>query len=69
MAEGFGKETAERYLLPQLISFTCEKNLEIKKELLFTLPNVSEIVSFEFISTKVYDILRRIKKNLCKCSF
>ena len=64
LAEGFGKETAERYLLPQLISFTCEKNLEIKKELLFTLPNISEIVSFEFISTKVYDILRRISTDM-----
>jgi hypothetical protein len=47
LAEGFGKENAERYLLPQLISFTVEKNDDIKKELLICLPCISEIVSYE----------------------
>ena len=64
LAEGFGKENAERYLLPQLISFTIEKNDIIKKELLMTLPIISEIVSYEYISNKVYDILRRISTDL-----
>ena len=41
LAEGLGKNNAERYLLPQLISFSCEKNDEIKKELLYTLANIS----------------------------
>ena len=63
LAERFGKESAERYLLPQLISFVGEKNLAIKKELLFTLPNISEIISFEFISSKIYDILRRLSND------
>ena len=64
LVEGFGKDNAERYLLPQLISFTCEKNEEIKKELLYTLPNISEIISFDFISNKIYDILRRLSNDL-----
>jgi hypothetical protein len=64
LAEGFGKENAEKYLLPQLISFSCEKNDEIKKELLFTLPNICEIISFEFFSNKIYDILKRISTDI-----
>ena len=64
LAEGLGKENTERYLLPQLISFTVEKNDDIKKELLITLPIIAEIVSVEFISSKVYDILRRIGNDL-----
>ena len=64
LAEGLGKNNAERYLLPQLISFSCEKNDEIKKELLFTLANISEIISFDFISNKIYDILRRLSNDL-----
>ena len=64
LAEGFGKFNAERYLLPQLISFSCENNIEIKKELLFSLPNICEIISFEFISSKIYDILRRLSNDL-----
>ena len=64
LAEGLGKENTERYLLPQLISFTIEKNDDIKKELLITLPIIAELVSVEFISNKVYDILRRIGNDL-----
>ena len=64
LAEGLGKENTERYLLPQLISFTIEKNDEIKKELLITLPIIAELVSIEFIYNKVYDILRRIGNDL-----
>ena len=64
LAEGLGKENTERYLLPQLVSFTVEKNDDIKKELLITLPIIAEIVSVEFISNKVYDILRRIGNDL-----
>ena len=64
LAEGLGKDNTERYLLPQLISFTCEKNDDIKKELLITLPVIAELISVEFISTKVYDILRRISVDL-----
>ena len=63
LAEGIGKENAERFLLPQLISFSCEKSNQIKKELLFALPNLSEIISLEYISTKIYDILRRISND------
>ena len=31
LAEGFGKEATERYLLPQLTSFPLEKKDDIKK--------------------------------------
>ena len=52
LVEGFRKDNAERYLLPQLVSFSCEKNEDIKKELLFTLPIFFEILSFELILIK-----------------
>ena len=64
LAEGIGKNNTERYLLPILISFSVETNIEIKKELLITLPIVSEIISADYISSKVYDILRRISIDL-----
>ena len=64
LSEGLGKDNTERYLLPSLISFTVEKNDDIKKEILITLPIISELISVEFISTKVYDILRRLSNDL-----
>ena len=64
LAEGFGKENAEKFFLPQLITFTVEPNDDIKKELLITLPSISEIVSYEFISNKIFDMLRRLSNDL-----
>ena len=64
LAEGIGKINTEKYLLPQLTSFAFESNIEIKKELLITLPIVSEIISVEYISNKIYDILRHISIDL-----
>ena len=64
LAEGIGKINTEKYLLPQLTSFAFESNIEIKKELLITLPIVSEIISVEYISNKIYEILRHISIDL-----
>ena len=64
LAEGIGKINTEKYLLPQLTSLAFESNIEIKKELLITLPIVSEIISVEYISNKIYDILRHISIDL-----
>ena len=64
LAEGIGKDSIEKYIMPQLISFSCEKNEDIKKELLFSLPSISEIISYEAISNKIYDILRRLSNDI-----
>ena len=60
LVEGIGKDNTEKYLITQLISFSCEKNEDIKKELLFSLPSISETISYRTIYTKIYDILRRL---------
>ena len=47
LAEVYGKEFTENYLLPQLIYFIDDKNENVKKEVLLILPNICEVVSFE----------------------
>ena len=46
------------------MSFAGEKNNIIKKELLFTLPNICEVISLEYIYSKIFDILRRLSNDL-----
>ena len=51
LAETYGKEFTENYLLPQLIYFIDDKNENVKKEVLLSLPNICEVVSFDAINT------------------
>ena len=60
LAEIYGRECTENYLLPQLIYFADDKNEKVKKEVLLALPNICDVVSFEVIKTKIYDLIKRV---------
>ena len=60
LTEIYGKESTENYLLPQLIYFADDKKEKVKKEVLLALPNICDVVSFEVISTKIYDLIKRV---------
>ena len=60
LTEIYGKEYTENYLLPQLIYFADDKKEKVKKEVLLALPNICDVVSFEVISTKIYEIIKKV---------
>ena len=60
LTEIYGRENTENYLLPQLIYFADDKKEKVKKEVLLALPNICDVVSFEVISTKIYDLIKRV---------
>ena len=60
LTEIYGKECTENYLLPQLIYFADDKSEKVKKEVLLALPNICDVVSFEIISVKIYELIKRI---------
>ena len=60
LAETYGKEFTENYLLPQLIYFIDDKNENVKKEVLLSLPNICEVVSFDAINTKIFEIIKKL---------
>ena len=60
LTEIYGKEATENYLLPQLIYFADDKSEKVQKEVLLALPNICDVVSFEIISTKIYELIKRI---------
>jgi len=60
LTEIYGKDCTENYLLPQLIYFADDKKEKVKKEVLLALPNICDVVSFEVISTKIYDLIKKV---------
>ena len=60
LTEIYGRECTENYLLPQLIYFADDKNENVKKEVLLALPSICDVVSFEIINTKIYDLVKKI---------
>ena len=60
LTEIYGREYTENILLPQLIYFADDKNEKVKKEVLLALPNICDVVSYEIISTKIYDLIKRV---------
>ena len=46
--------------MPQLIYFADDKKEKIKKEVLLALTNIYDVVSFEVISSKIYDLIKRV---------
>ena len=60
LAEVYGKEFTENYLLPQLIYFIDDKNENVKKEVLLSLPNICEVVSFEIINSKIFELIKKL---------
>ena len=60
----FSQEINENHFLPQLSFFNDDKDENIKKELLKTLPLISEQISSEMIRTKIYEILLNLSNDL-----
>ena len=60
LTEIYGKDCTENYLLPQLIYFADDKKEKVKKEVLLALPNICDVVSFEVIRTKIYDLIKKV---------
>ena len=60
LAEVYGKEFTENYLLPQLIYFIDDKNENVKKEVILSLPNICEVVSFEIINSKIFELIKKL---------
>ena len=60
LAEVYGKDFTENYLLPQLIYFIDDKNENVKKQVILSLPNICEVISFEMINTKIYELIKKL---------
>ena len=60
LTEVYGKEFTENYLLPQLIYFIDDKSENVKKEVLLSLPNICEVVSFDVINTKIFELIKKL---------
>ena len=60
----FSQEINENHFLPQLTFFIDDKDDNIKKEVLKTLPLISEQISSEMIRTKIYEILINLSNDI-----
>ena len=60
----FLQEINENHFLPQLTFFIDDKDDNIKKEVLKTLPLISEQISSEMIRTKIYEILINLSNDI-----
>ena len=75
LAEDFGQDWCENYLLPQLWFFVNEEEEDIKKQVLIALPFVCAEIRYEMIGTKIYRLIKRfvsdksteIRKNAIPC--
>jgi hypothetical protein len=59
LAEDFGQDWCENYLLPQLWFFVNEEEEDIKKQVLIALPFVCAEIRYEMIGTKIYKLIKR----------
>ena len=60
LAEVYGKEFTENYLLPQLTYFVDDKSENVRKEVVLSLPNICDVVSFEIINSKIYELIKKL---------
>ena len=60
LAEDFGQDLAENYLLPQLWFFANDEEQIIKKEVLIALPNLCQELRYEIIGTKIYKLIKKL---------
>ena len=59
LAEDFGQDWCENYLLPQLWFFVNEEEEDIKKQVLIALPFLCAEIRYEMIGTKIYKLIKR----------
>ena len=75
LAEDFGQDWCENYLLPQLWFFGNDEEEEIKKQVLIALPSLCAEIRYEMIGTKIYKLIKKfasdkfteIRKNSIPC--
>ena len=63
LAEDFGQDWAENYLLPQMWFFACDEETEIKQEVLIALPNLCQELRYEIIGTKVFKLIKKLTSD------
>ena len=63
LAEDFGQDWAENYLLPQMWFFACDEEEEIKKEVLIALPNLCQELRYEMIGTKIFKLIKKLSSD------
>ena len=75
LAEDFGQDWCENYLLPQLWFFGNDEEEDIKKQVLIALPFLCAEIRYEMIGTKIYRLIKKfasdksteIRKNTIPC--
>ena len=60
LAEDFGQDLAENYLLPQIWFFANDEEEIIKKEVLIALPNLCQELRYEIIGTKIFKLIKKL---------
>ena len=63
LAEDFGQDWAENYLLPQIWFFGSDEEEEIKKEVLIALPSLCQELKYEIIGTKVFKLMKKLSSD------
>ena len=63
LAEDFGQDWSENYLLPQIWFFADDEEEEIKKEVLIALPNLCQELKYEIIGTKVFKLIKKLAND------
>jgi len=75
LAEDFGQDWCENYLLPQLWFFGNDEEEDIKRQVLVALPFLCAEIRYEIIGTKIYKLIKKlasdkspeIRKNTVPC--
>ena len=60
LAEDFGQDWAENYLLPQMWFFACDEEKDIRKEVLIALPNLCQELRYEMIGIKIFKLIKKL---------
>ena len=63
LAEDFGQDWCENYLMPQLWFFGNDEEEEIRKQVLTALPFLCCEISYEMIGTKIYNLIKKIASD------
>ena len=63
LAEDFGQDWAENYLLPQIWFFGSDEEEDIKKEVLIALPSLCQELKYEIIGTKVFKLMKKLSSD------
>ena len=63
LAEDFGQDWSENYLLPQMWFFASDEEEEIKQEVLISLPNLCQELRYEMIGTKIFKLIKKLAND------